>query len=81
MAVSITTRVRYATSGMEYWEPAMVDKLSVCKTDEDTVLFEFQKAEALRGSMTIPNSIATVLARALLIVAEGYAPQIDAKLP
>jgi hypothetical protein len=81
MAPQVTTGVTYI-SGMQYYEPAAVDKLVVYKTGEDTVRLEFQDDKGVRrGWMSVPDSSAIALARALLIVAKGYAPRVDVKLP
>lgn len=80
MGASITTRVRYI-SGMQYFSPAAVEKLAVSRIANDVVRFEFQDAQGMRGLMEVPASIATVLARVLLLVAEGSALKIETALP
>ena len=79
MGASIMTKVRYP-SGMEYFSPATVDKLAVHRISDDTVCFEFRDARDVRGLMEVPANIAILLARVLLIVAEGYSPEIDTEL-
>jgi hypothetical protein len=80
VGASIKTRVRYP-SGLEYFSPAIVDKLAVHRIGDDTVRFEFQDAQSVRGLMEVPANIASLLARVLLIVAEGYSSEIDTELP
>ena len=80
MGASIMTKVRY-TSGMEYFSPATVDKLAVYRIGDDTVHFEFRDAQGVRGLTEVPANIAILLARVLLIVAEGCSPEIETELP
>jgi hypothetical protein len=80
VGASIMTKVRYP-SGMEYFSPATVDKLAVYRIGDDTVHFEFQDSQGVRGLMEVPANIANLLARVLLIVAEGYSLEIDTELP
>jgi len=66
---------------MEYFSPATVGKLAVCRIADDRVHFEFQDSQGMRGLMEVPANIAILLARVLLIVAEGYSSEIDTELP
>lgn len=80
MGASIMTKVRYP-SGMEYFSQATVGKLAVYRIGDDTVLFEFQDSQGMRGLMEVPANIAILLARVLLIVTEGYSSEINTELP
>jgi hypothetical protein len=80
VGASIMTKVRYP-SGMEYFSPATVDKLVVYRRGDDAVHFEFKDGQSMKGFMEVPANIAVLLARVLLIVAEGYSPEIDTELP
>lgn len=80
MAIEVTTKVKYR-SGMEYWEPGTADKLLVSKSDGDKVCVTFENAGGWVGSMKFPAGIAPVLARTLLIVADGHASGLEVDLP
>jgi hypothetical protein len=80
MGIKVKTTVRYL-SGMTYWDLRTVDKLAVSKVGDDTVCLEFEDAGVIVGSMSFPASIAPVLTKALLIVAEGNVVRLDVQLP
>jgi hypothetical protein len=79
MTANMMTRVRYV-SGMEYFTTAPVDKLAVYKIGDDTVHFEFRDSQNARGLMEVPVNVASLLARVLLLVVEGYSREIDTEL-
>ena len=88
MTTPVTIHVKYLGSGMEYSERQEIGKLVVSKFGDGMVRLEFVKegdsvtgVTGTTGSVSFPASVASVLTKALLIVAEGHAISIDAKLP
>ena len=81
MSPQIKTWVK-DTSGAEYFDLADVEKLVVNQDygGEVRVTFEFWDFEGKRGEMTVPEKVAIVLARSILLCIEGSLEQIKVNL-
>ena len=81
MSPQIKTWVK-DTSGAEYFDLADVEKLVVNQDygGEIRVTFEFWDFEGKRGEMTVPEKVAIVLARSILLCIEGSLEQIKVNL-
>jgi len=81
MSPQIKTWVK-DTSGVESFDVADVEKLVVSQDygGEIRVAFEFWDFEGKRGEMTVPEKVAVVLARSILLCVEGSLEQIKINL-
>ena len=80
MAAQVRTEVIYQ-SGIEYGQSTAATALVVHRTSGERLRLAFQDSKGVsRGSITMPDSSAVLLAKTLLVVAEGHAPSVTAQL-
>jgi hypothetical protein len=81
MTSSVQTVVAYP-SGKDFGNTVTAQILSVWKSSDDTIWFGFRDdKKTLRVQMNLPDNLAPILARALSIVADGHALNIEIELP
>ncbi len=81
MANLVSSTVVYP-SGKDFGNTVTAEILSVWKSSDGAIWFGFRDADkTLRVKMHLPESLAPILAKALSIVADGHALNIEIQLP